>query len=60
MLHNYKKIPAKYEFGVVPPKISNYIHLKVWDETTYSFLNFNGASIEVDEWVSNFTPYFIG
>ena len=27
--------------------ISNYIHFKVWDEITYPFLNFNGATVEV-------------
>ena len=25
----------------------NYIHYKVWDEITYPFLNFNGATVEV-------------
>ena len=24
-----------------------YIHYKVWDEITYSFPNFNGATIEI-------------
>ena len=27
--------------------ISNYIHYKMWDEITYPFLNFNGATVEV-------------
>ena len=27
--------------------ISNYIHYNVWDEITYAFLNFNGATVEV-------------
>ena len=27
--------------------VSNYIHYKVWDEITYSFLNFNGSTVEV-------------
>ena len=27
--------------------ISNYIHYKVWDEITYPFLSFNGATVEV-------------
>ena len=26
---------------------NNYIHYKVWDEITYPFLNFNGATVEV-------------
>ena len=38
-----------YEHGVtlIPAWISNYIHCKVWDEITYPFLNFNGATVEV-------------
>ena len=28
---------------------SNYIRYKVWDEITYLFLTFNGATVEVDE-----------
>ena len=32
---------------------------KVWDEITYPFLNFNGCTVEVKEWISNFIPHFI-
>ena len=32
----------------------------MWDEITYSFLNFNGATVEVWEWISNFIPHFTG
>ena len=32
---------------------------KVWDEITYPFLNFNGTSVEVLEWINNFTSHFI-
>ena len=32
---------------------------KVWDETTYPFLNFNGCTVEVYEWISIFIPHFI-
>ena len=32
---------------------------KVWDEIIYPFPNFNGATIEVWKWVSNFIPHFI-
>ena len=28
-------------------KISNHMPGKVWDEITYPFLNFNGATVEV-------------
>ena len=33
--------------------ISNHMLSKVWDEITYSFSNFNGATVEVWEWISN-------
>ena len=32
---------------------------EVWDEITYPILNFNGATVEVQEWISNFIPHFI-
>ena len=33
---------------------SNCIHYDVRDEITYPFPNFNGATVEVWEWMSNF------
>ena len=30
------------------------------DEITYPFPNFNGATVEVREWIINFNPYFTG
>ena len=33
---------------------------KIWDEITYPFLNFNGATVEVKEWISNFIPHLTG
>ena len=32
---------------------------KMWDEITCPFPNFNGCTIEVWEWISNFFPHFI-
>ena len=32
---------------LIPAWISNYMPGKVWDEITYPFLNFNGATVEV-------------
>ena len=29
------------------------------DEITYPVLNFNGYTVEVYEWISNFVPFFI-
>ena len=31
----------------------------VWDEITYPFLNFNGCTIEVWEWINIFIPHFV-
>ena len=51
-----------YHHGLtlIPVEISNYIHYKVWDEITNPFLNFNGATVEVFEWISNFIPHLTG
>ena len=35
-----------FNFNPAPAWISNYIHYKVWDEITYQFLNFNGATVD--------------
>ena len=35
------------------------MHNKVWDEIIYPLPNFNGATVEVWEWRSNFIPHFI-
>ena len=32
---------------LIPAWISNYMPSNVWDEITYPFLNFNGATVEV-------------
>ena len=32
----------------------------MWDEITCPFPNFNGAAVEVYEWISNIIPYFTG
>ena len=37
----------KHGLTLIPAWISNHIHHKVWDEITYPFLNFNGATVEV-------------
>ena len=36
-----------YVDEIIPARISNYIHYKVWDEINYQFLNFNGATVEI-------------
>ena len=43
-----------------PTIISIYIHYKVWVKTTYPFLNFNGCTVEVEEWMSNSSHTLLG
>ena len=40
--------------------ISNYIYHNMWAEISYPFPNFNGTTVEVWEWIRNFSPYFTG
>ena len=37
--------------------IYNYIHYKIWDEIVYPFTNINGATVDVWEKISHFTPH---
>ena len=39
--------------------ISNYMPRTAWDEIIDPFLNFNGCTAEVQEWISNFIQQFI-
>ena len=43
---------------LIPAWISNDMSNKVWDEITYPVPNFNGATVEVWEWISNFISHF--
>ena len=43
---------------LIPLWISNYNHYKMWYET-YPFQNLNVPTIEVPEWISNFTQHFV-
>ena len=40
--------------------VSNYIYYKMWDNIAYPVPNFNGCTVEVWKWISNFTPRFTG
>ena len=44
---------------LIPAWISSLMLSKVWDEITYLSPNFNGATIGVWEWISNFIAHFI-
>ena len=39
--------------------ISNHWPSEMWDKITYPFPNFNGATVEVWEWISNFISHFV-
>ena len=44
---------------MIPAWVSIHMPGKMWGEITHPFLNFNGAKVEVQEWMSNFIPHFI-
>ena len=39
------------ELALISAWISNHIPNKLWNEITYPFPNFNGATVEVCEWI---------
>ena len=39
---------------LIPAWISNHTSSKLWAEITYPYPNFNGCTVEVWEWISNF------
>ena len=51
---------ASYGLTLIPAWLSNYIHCKVWDEITYPFLNSNGDTVEVKEWIGDVAAHFTG
>ena len=57
---SFKDPLNKHGLTLIPAWRSKYIHQKLWDEITYPFPNFNGATVEDWEWISNFIPHFTG
>ena len=53
-----KHLFYKHRLTLTPAWISNYIHYNVGNEITYPFPNFNGAAIEVWEWISDLISNF--
>ena len=43
-----------YGLTLIPARICNHNHYRVWDVITYPFPNFNGCTVEVWDWISNF------
>ena len=48
-----------YGLILLPAWICNHMPGKVWHEIIYPFPNFNGATFDVWESISNFIPHFI-
>ena len=48
-----------YQHGLtlIPAQISNHMLRKLWNEITSPLKNFNGSTIEVLEWISNFISH---
>ena len=47
----------KHALTVIPAWISNQMPSKVWNDIIHPFPNFNGYTVEVWGWISNFTPH---
>ena len=43
----------------IPEWISNHVSSKVWDEISNPFPHWNGATVNVWQWINNFSSYFI-
>ena len=48
-----------HDLTLISAWITNHTHMKVWNEITYPFPNFNGGTVEVWEWISNYIPRVI-
>ena len=48
-----------YLYGLTLIPTWNHMPSKECDEITYPFSNFNGAAVNVSEWMSNFIPHLI-
>ena len=46
----------KYGLTLITAWIRNHMPSKVWDEINNAFPNFDGATVEVWEWINNFHP----
>ena len=48
-----------HSLTLIPAWISNCMTSKAWGEIINPFTNFNGATVEICEWISNFMPHFL-
>ena len=59
-VHNKNATSLSFINSTTNRNVSNYIHYKVCDIITYPFINYNGATVEVLECISNFILHFTG
>ena len=57
--HNSDLSRSTPRLTLIPACITNPIYYKMWDEIYNTFPNFNGATVDVWEWISNFITFFI-
>ena len=49
----------KHGLTLIQAWVSNHMPSEVWGESKYPFKNFNGATVEVWEWITNFIPHIL-
>ena len=49
----------KHGSTLIPAWISNHMLSILWDGIGYPFANFNGFTVEVWEWISNFISHYV-
>ena len=61
MMNYFFLVPLLLIWITYNPSMVKLAHASnVWDESTSPFPNFNGITVEVLEWISNFLLRFIG
>ena len=59
MIILFKSVQKKFVKSIFIKSKKDNIHYNAWDEITYPFPNFNGATIEVLKWIGNFIPEYL-
>ena len=60
VINDSRSVYYKHGLISIPAWINDYTHHNMWDKITYPFPNFNGATVEVWEWIRNFISHFTG
>ena len=60
VINPYTRDPFyKHGWTLIPTWINDHMPSKVWGQVNHPFPNFNCATVEVWEWISNFISHFI-